>query len=179
MTPASHASHARLFAAEWKPTGFPDRTSEETYRRRVGTLLDNFWTGELSGAGEALHEELPFELRLDPGDGSPAVRIIGSIDRVDGLASGRPSGSPSTSPRPRSASPRRAPTSSSTPPATISSPKPPSSARATSGRRHPRTTAAAATTVRLPEPGRVDRPDASARVGVVRPPIRSVSPVEE
>ncbi len=78
----------RLFAAEWKPTGFPDRTSEETYRRRVGTLLDNFWTGELAGSGEALHEELRFDLRLDPGDGSPVVRIGGSIDRIDGLPSG-------------------------------------------------------------------------------------------
>jgi RecB family exonuclease len=86
--PPGREDLAQLFAAEWKPTGFPDRTSEETYRRRIGTLLDNFWTGELAGAGEALHEELPFELRIDPGDGSPVVRIVGSIDRVDALPSG-------------------------------------------------------------------------------------------
>ena len=49
----------RLFRAEW-PTGqFGDQTTEETYQRRVGTLLDNFYEGELAGLGEALHEELP------------------------------------------------------------------------------------------------------------------------
>ncbi len=77
-----------LFAAEWKPTGFPDRTSEETYRRRVGMLLDNFWAGELATAGEALHEELRFILALHTGNGSPVVRVGGSIDRVDRLPSG-------------------------------------------------------------------------------------------
>ena len=76
----------QLFAAEWKPTGFPDATSEQTYRRRTATLLDNFWQGELATVGTALHEELGFELRLDPGDGSPVVRIDGSIDRIDRLA---------------------------------------------------------------------------------------------
>ncbi len=78
----------RLFVAAWNPSGFPDRTSEETYRRRAGSLLDNFWTGELEHAGEALHEELDFELRLDPGDGSPVVPIKGGIDRIDRLPSG-------------------------------------------------------------------------------------------
>ena len=52
------------------------------------TLLDNFWDGEVSGLGEALHEELEFELtletrrrraagrhhRLDRPDRPPAVR---------------------------------------------------------------------------------------------------------
>jgi DNA helicase-2/ATP-dependent DNA helicase PcrA len=86
--PPTRADLARHFDAAWKPSGFPDRTSEETYKRRIGTLLDNFWEGELAGAGEALHEELDFELRLEPADGSPAVRIVGSIDRVDLLPSG-------------------------------------------------------------------------------------------
>ena len=86
--PPTRDDLAQHFAAAWKPTGFPDKVSEDTYRRRVGTLLDNFWTGEVAGAGEALHEELKFELRLEPADGSPVVGIVGSIDRVDGLPSG-------------------------------------------------------------------------------------------
>jgi len=75
--PPTRADLGQLFAAEWKPTGFPDATSEQTYRRRTATLLDNFWDGELASVGTALHEELGFELRLDPGDGSPVVRIGG------------------------------------------------------------------------------------------------------
>ncbi len=47
--------------------GFGDKTTEEGYQRRVATLLDNFWQGEVSSLGEALHEELPFELTLEPG----------------------------------------------------------------------------------------------------------------
>jgi len=86
--PPTREDLGKLFAAEWKPTGFPDATSEQTYRRRTASLLDNFWDGELSSAGTALHEELPFELRLDPGDESPVVRIVGGIDRIDRLPSG-------------------------------------------------------------------------------------------
>jgi DNA helicase-2/ATP-dependent DNA helicase PcrA len=78
----------RHFRAEW-PTGeFGDQTTEETYQRRVGTLLGNFWTGELEGIGEAVHEELPFELTIEPDDGSPPFTINGQIDRVDRLPSG-------------------------------------------------------------------------------------------
>ena len=86
--PPTRADLGQLFAAEWKPTGFPDATSEQTYRRRTASLLDNFWEGELATAGTALHEELRFELPLDPGDGGPVVRIGGSIDRIDRLPSG-------------------------------------------------------------------------------------------
>jgi superfamily I DNA/RNA helicase/RecB family exonuclease len=86
--PPTREDLRRHFEAAWKPSGFADRTTEETYERRIGTLLDNFWTGELAGVGEALHEELDFVLRLEPADGSPAVSIVGSIDRVDGLPSG-------------------------------------------------------------------------------------------
>jgi RecB family exonuclease len=74
--------------AEWKPTEYKDRTTEDAYRHRVATLLDNFWAGELATAGDALHEELEFDLALDPGDGSAAVVIHGSIDRVDRLPEG-------------------------------------------------------------------------------------------
>ncbi len=86
--PPTREDLQRHFEAAWQPSGFPDRTSEETYRRRTGTLLDNFWGGELAGAGEALHEELKFALRLQPAAGSGVVSIVGSIDRVDGLPSG-------------------------------------------------------------------------------------------
>jgi DNA helicase-2/ATP-dependent DNA helicase PcrA len=86
--PPTREDLGQLFAAEWKPTGFPDATSEQAYRRRTATLLDNFWTGELATVGTALHEELGFVLRLDPGDGTPVVRIGGFIDRIDRLPSG-------------------------------------------------------------------------------------------
>jgi len=76
------------FRANWTPTGFADKATEEGYQRRVATLLDNFWTGEVSSLSEALHEELDFSLTLDPGDGSAPVVIIGSIDRIDRLPSG-------------------------------------------------------------------------------------------
>ncbi len=78
----------RLFTERWTPTGFGDKTTEEGYARRVQGLLDNFWDGELKGLGQAIHEELPFELTLDPADGSPPVIIGGSIDRIDRLPSG-------------------------------------------------------------------------------------------
>jgi len=62
--------------------------SEQNFRRRTASLLDNFWQGELATASEALHEELWFDLALDPGDGTPRVEINGLIDRIDRLASG-------------------------------------------------------------------------------------------
>jgi RecB family exonuclease len=76
------------FRANWTPTGFADKATEETYQRRVATLLDNFWTGEVSGLGEALFEELDFSLTLEPDDGSAPVVITGQIDRIDRLPSG-------------------------------------------------------------------------------------------
>ena len=79
---------ARLFAAEWTPTAFPDRTTEDGFKRRIAGLLDNFYDGELATAGEAIHEELPFSLTIDPGDGSAPVVLGGSIDRIDRLPSG-------------------------------------------------------------------------------------------
>ncbi len=66
---------------------FEERTAEENYRRRVSTLLDNFWEGELASIGTAEQEELGFELVLEvPGD-EPAV-FVGYIDRIDRLPSG-------------------------------------------------------------------------------------------
>ncbi len=86
--PPTQADLERIFAAQWKPTEFGDRTTEAEYQRRVGNLLERFWDGELSTAGQAIHEELAFNLALDPGDGSPPVMIGGSIDRIDRLPSG-------------------------------------------------------------------------------------------
>ena len=78
----------REFRSRWTPADFGDRTVEEGYQRRVATLLDNFWNGEVSNLGEALHEELDFELTLEPADGSARVVITGQIDRIDRLPSG-------------------------------------------------------------------------------------------
>jgi RecB family exonuclease len=77
------------FRARWVPTAFGDRASEERYGRRVDTLLDNFWSGEVASIGEAIAEELDFELTLDPGDGGDPVVVTGSIDRIDRLPSGK------------------------------------------------------------------------------------------
>ena len=78
----------RLFAEQWKPQAFGDTTTEAGYKRRAEGLLDNFWTAELEGVGEALCEEQKFELVLVPDDGSAPVRIYGGIDRIDRLPSG-------------------------------------------------------------------------------------------
>ncbi len=86
--PPTREDLERHFRAAWIPVAFGDRTTEEGYERRVGTLLDNFWQGELESAGEAVAEELDFALVLDPADGSPPVRITGQIDRVDRLPGG-------------------------------------------------------------------------------------------
>jgi RecB family exonuclease len=77
----------RYFEAEWRKGEFEEQTAEDNYRRRVDTLLDNFWQGELSSIGEAEAEELDFELVLDMPGGQPAV-FRGQIDRIDRLPSG-------------------------------------------------------------------------------------------
>ncbi len=86
--PPTREDLEREFRARWTPSDFGDKTTEEGYQRRVATLLDNFWTGEVSSLSEALHEELDFELTLEPADGSPPVVITGQIDRIDRLPSG-------------------------------------------------------------------------------------------
>jgi len=92
--PPTRADLEAAFRAGWVPAAFGDKTTEEGYQRRVATLLDNFWEGEVASLGEALHEELEFELRLDPGEwpgggaGQDPVVITGSIDRIDRLPGG-------------------------------------------------------------------------------------------
>lgn len=86
--PPTREDLERLFRDRWVPTRFGDQVTEQAYQRRVETLLDNFWTGEVSGLGQALHEELWFDLTLAAGPGAPAVVIGGSIDRIDRLPSG-------------------------------------------------------------------------------------------
>ena len=87
-SPPTREDLERLFRANWVPTGFPDRTSEEAYQRRVNTLLENFWNGEVSSLGEAIHEEKTFDLVIDDPTGGPPVIVYGSIDRIDRLPSG-------------------------------------------------------------------------------------------
>jgi len=84
----TRADLERIFTAEWKPSEFGDRTTEAEYQRKAGNLLERFWAGELSTASQAIHEELEFNLALQPGDGSAPVVVGGSIDRIDRLASG-------------------------------------------------------------------------------------------
>ncbi len=86
--PPTREDLEREFRARWTPADFGDKTTEDGYQRRVATLLDNFWTGEVSSLSEALHEELDFELTLEPNDGSAPVVITGQIDRIDRLPSG-------------------------------------------------------------------------------------------
>ena len=63
--PPTRVDLERLFQAEWRPGEFEERTSEEGYRRRVATLLDNFYDGELASLGEALMGETDFELVIN------------------------------------------------------------------------------------------------------------------
>jgi RecB family exonuclease len=86
--PPTREDLEREFRARWTPTAFGDRTTEAAYQRRVTTLLDNFWQGEVSSLGQAMAEEQWFDLSLDPGDGSPPVIVGGSIDRIDRLPGG-------------------------------------------------------------------------------------------
>ncbi len=86
--PPGRTDLERLFRAEWREGQFGDQTAEETYRRRVGRLLDNFYEGELESLNEALHEELPFQLTVQPRDGSPPFVVTGMIDRIDRLPGG-------------------------------------------------------------------------------------------
>ncbi|MCY7418880.1 MAG: PD-(D/E)XK nuclease family protein, partial [Chloroflexi bacterium] len=86
--PPTREDLERQFRSGWTPASFGDRPTEERYQRRVATLLDNFWVGEINSIGEAIAEELPFELTLEPTDGSAPVVIYGVIDRIDRLPSG-------------------------------------------------------------------------------------------
>ena len=86
--PPTREDLGRLFAAAWTPTAFPDRTTEQGFRRRIDGLLDNFYDGELVSRSTVLHEELDFDLVIEPGDGSAPVRINGQIDRIDRLPGG-------------------------------------------------------------------------------------------
>ncbi|MDQ6682703.1 MAG: PD-(D/E)XK nuclease family protein, partial [Chloroflexota bacterium] len=86
--PPTRADLERLFRQHWTPTGFADRTTEEAYERRVDTLLENFWAGEVSTLAEAIAEELPFELVIEDPSGAPPVLVTGSIDRIDRLPPG-------------------------------------------------------------------------------------------
>ncbi|HEY2887443.1 MAG TPA: PD-(D/E)XK nuclease family protein, partial [Candidatus Limnocylindrales bacterium] len=87
-TAPTKADLEAIFAAQWHPAEFGDRTTEAEYQRKTGNLLERFWDGELSTSGEAIHEELEFSLALDPGDGSSPVIVSGSIDRIDRLPGG-------------------------------------------------------------------------------------------
>jgi len=86
--PPTRQDLEREFRSRWVPTAFGDRVAEDGYQRKVANLLDNFWTGEVESLSEALHEELEFELTLEPDDERAPVVITGSIDRIDRLPSG-------------------------------------------------------------------------------------------
>jgi RecB family exonuclease len=87
--PPTREDLARYFEEEWTPGEYGDRAAEAGYRARTAPLIDAFYEGELADqARTVLHEELDFELALDPDDGGAAVVVRGSIDRIDRLASG-------------------------------------------------------------------------------------------
>src|SRR5690606_12683358 len=71
--PPSREDLERLFRERWVPSAFGDRVTEESYERRVETLLGNFWDGEVAGLGEAELEEQWFELVLSDPSGLPPV----------------------------------------------------------------------------------------------------------
>jgi DNA helicase II / ATP-dependent DNA helicase PcrA len=86
--PPTREDLERLFHDRWQPAAYGDRTTEESFQRRIDGLLENFWTGEVSGIGQAELEEQQFELVIDDPSGAPPVVITGSIDRIDRLPSG-------------------------------------------------------------------------------------------
>ncbi|MGH2512818.1 MAG: RecB family exonuclease, partial [Candidatus Limnocylindrales bacterium] len=86
--PPSRDDLEREFRSRWVPADFGDRVTEDTFKRRVASLLDNFWTAEVSSLSTALREEERFELTIEPHDGSAPVVLVGSIDRIDRLPSG-------------------------------------------------------------------------------------------
>jgi DNA helicase-2/ATP-dependent DNA helicase PcrA len=86
--PPDRADLERHFRAAWQPGAFGDAVAEAGFQRRVGSMLDAFYRDELARRADVIAEELPFELILDPGDGSAAVIVNGSIDRIDRLPSG-------------------------------------------------------------------------------------------
>ncbi len=75
--PPTREDLGSLFAAQWQPGGLRRRHAEAGYKRRIDTMLDSFYAGELATAGEALREEEPFELVLVPDDGGAPVRRHG------------------------------------------------------------------------------------------------------
>lgn len=78
----------RAFRDRWQPQAYGDQATEQGYQRRIAALLDNFWDGELATLGEAILEEAPFELTIEPADGTEPIVVSGKIDRVDRLPSG-------------------------------------------------------------------------------------------
>ena len=86
------ARPARTSTGSSRPSG--SRPASPTGRPRRPTGAASARCSTTSGPAssparaQALHEELAFELRLDPGDGSAVVRVVGSIDRIDRLPSG-------------------------------------------------------------------------------------------
>ena len=79
----------RLFRERWVPTELrrPHDRGDATSAGST-TLLDNFWNGEVATLGEAIVEELNFELVIEDPSGAPPVVVTGSIDRIDRLPSG-------------------------------------------------------------------------------------------
>jgi len=95
--PPTRADLERLFNAEWPRGAFGDRTAEVTHERRVDSLFDTFWEGELATDDEAIADGVWFDLVFEPIDGGAPVVISGSIDRVDAC---RPAASRSSTTRP-------------------------------------------------------------------------------
>ena len=86
--PPTREDLGRWFDEAWQPGTYGSATAEQAYRERTTPLLDAFFAGELAATDrEVLHEELPFELILEPDDAPPVI-VHGKIDRIDRLATG-------------------------------------------------------------------------------------------
>ena len=87
------------------------RRTEEGYQRRVATLLDNFWKGEVSSLGEALHGGAG--LRADARTWRRRARRSSSAARSTGSTGCRRAASRSSTTRPAAPRARRASTRAS------------------------------------------------------------------
>ncbi len=85
--PPTREDLGRWFDEAWQPGTYGSAAAEQGYRERTAPLLDAFFAGELAATDrDVLHEELPFELVLEPDDAPPVI-VHGKIDRIDRLAS--------------------------------------------------------------------------------------------
>ena len=87
--PPTREDLGQLFAAEWKPTGFPDATSEQTYRRRTAIAARQLLGGRARDApARRCTRSSGSSSGSTPATGARSCGSSAGIDRIDRLPSG-------------------------------------------------------------------------------------------